>query len=97
MKTLKLIGIKGAQQYEHWKLNTMQALEALRIPISLEEVNEVDNILAHKVGAIPALLINDNVVLEQNSHIPDSIEIKQNILHFVQAQNLQFPGTPPSI
>jgi hypothetical protein len=95
MKSLKLIGIKGAQQYEHWRLNTMHALEALGIPISLQEINEVDNILAHNVGAIPALLINDMIVLEQNSHIPDINEIKQNIVHFAELQNLQFPEPPP--
>lgn len=85
MKSLKLIGIKGAQRYEHWKRHTLEALESLHFPIVLQEVNDIDQILEYKVGAIPALLINDKVVIEQYDHIPNITEIRSSILQFISS------------
>ncbi len=91
MKSLKLIGIKGAQRYEHWKRHTLGALDALHFSVVLQEVNDVDKILEYKVGAIPALLINDKVVIEQYDHVPNIIEIKASIVQFMINQQLKVP------
>ena len=92
MKSLKLVGIQGAQKYEDWKTNTLQALKVLQIQIALEEINNLDHILTLNLSAIPALLINNSIILEREDSVPDSDEIGRYILQHIVAKNLRLPA-----
>lgn len=80
MNIIKLIGIEGDYDYAVWQEHLKTALQELEISIHLETVNDIDAIIELKAGAIPALILNDQILLEQNGHIPEAQEIKQAIL-----------------
>jgi len=83
MKGIKLVGIKGSQIYQEWLKNINVVLNNLNIGYTLEEVNTVDRILELNMEAIPALIVNEVVVLEQQEHTPDSKEIEQQLLAYL--------------
>ena len=83
MEKIRLIGIRGDQNYEFWRRNINQVLQELNMQNSLEEINNINSILDLKVSAIPALIINDTILLEQNNHIPDIQEFKDSILDYL--------------
>lgn len=83
MKKLQLIGIKENKNYKAWKVATKQALEELNIDITLNEVNNVEDILQLDLSAIPALIVNQTILLEQNNHIPDHLEISKAITQYL--------------
>lgn len=85
-KRIKLVGIRGDSSYESWRVKVKKALQELEIKYDLEDVNDVDDILHFNISAIPALVMNDTVLLEQNKHIPDEEEIKKSIIHFLDRQ-----------
>ncbi len=96
MNKIKLIGIRGDKNYESWRTTTRQVLKDLNLQNKLEEVNKVDAIVDFQVSAVPALMINDTILLEQNNHIPDTHEIKNSILNYLnqhtqKMQNIVIP------
>lgn len=74
---IKLIGIQGNREYESLKMKVLQSIKKYEhhIQMSLEEVNEVERILIHKLNAIPALIIGNQVIFESNSTDPIPIDI----------------------
>ena len=82
MTKIRLIGISGDHYYESWLEKVSKVLQDLRIRYKFEEVNEVDEIISFNIQAIPALIINDAVVIEQNNHMPDIEEFKSSILGY---------------
>jgi thioredoxin family protein len=82
MTNIKLIGISGDCDYESWLEKVSKVLQGLRIRYKFEEVNEVDEIIRFNIQAIPALIIDDAVVIEQNNHMPDIEEFKSSILGY---------------
>ncbi len=75
MDNIYLIGISGDNRYDEMRNNLLEALEEMPYDIHLEEVNEVDQIINYELSAIPALVINDVILIEQNNHIPSREEI----------------------
>ena len=88
-----LIGISGDRYYESLKHNLMKAVSQFPFPTSIEEVNEVDQILQFDLNAIPAVLWNGEVILEENNRIPDTTEVYSRIQQFVNLPSLDI-GSP---
>lgn len=86
MLTIRLIGIKEDRSYESWKESTQQVIHELGLPSVLEEVNDIDAIINSRISAIPALIIQDTVLLEQNGHTLDVAEIRGVILTYLNRQ-----------
>ncbi|MFT5168599.1 MAG: nucleotide-binding universal stress UspA family protein [Saprospiraceae bacterium] len=89
MKKIKLVGIRGDEKYESWRRNTKQVLAELKLESRLEEVNQVDAILGFSISAVPALIINNTILLEQNLHIPGVAEIKDVILNYLNQEKMK--------
>lgn len=89
MKKIKLVGIRGDEKYESWRRNTKQVLAELKLESRLEEVNQVDAILGFSISAVPALIINKTILLEQNKHIPNVAEIKDVILNYLNQEKME--------
>ncbi|MEM1321870.1 MAG: universal stress protein [Bacteroidota bacterium] len=89
MNRIQLVGISGDQRYEAWKVSVRQAIKELRFEVELEEINTVDGIIDSKASVIPALAFNSTILLEQNSHIPDSKEIKDHIMAHLESNQFK--------
>jgi len=75
--TATLIGMPNSK-YRLLKQELQEAIGEIPFPIVLNEVNEVDKILAYSVASIPAVIVNDNIIFE-NGHIPHKEELIENI------------------
>jgi nucleotide-binding universal stress UspA family protein len=89
MKKIKLVGIRGDEKYESWRRATKQVLAELRMESRLEEVNDVDAILDFNISAVPALVVNKTILLEQNQHMPNLKEIKCAIVNYLNQEKME--------
>ena len=83
MQSIKLIGIKN-NRYKKMKEDLLEVLSEMDMNIPIEEVYKVDDILKYELAAIPSILINDEVVLQQNNHVILPKEIKKAIETYFQ-------------
>jgi len=70
---LKVIGI-GCSKSRALMRNVENALRSNRLPVSVAEVKEVDDIMNYNIDGTPALLINDQVVFQKE--VPSVAQIK---------------------
>lgn len=85
MINLKLAGIVD-NNYLQWKQNLIQALTDVALEYELEEINKVDEIVSLGSSTIPALWINDDLVLEQNGHTPQYPEMKKLFINYLKSE-----------
>ena len=85
---IQLIGICEDEQYEVWKNLTLAAIKSVPFHMELEEINSIDRIINLELSAIPALLINNSILLEQNTHAPSIVEIKIAIQEHLTKQSI---------
>ena len=78
MNQFTLIGIKN-NQYIHFKNEISKALTLLDEPYQLTEVNALDAIVDSELESIPALLVNNKLVIVVNGYLPDTSEIFQSL------------------
>jgi len=78
MNQFTLIGIKN-NQYIHFKNEISKALTLLDEPYQLTEVNALDAIVDSELESIPALLVNNKLVIVVNGYLPDTNEIFQSL------------------
>ncbi|MCP4439546.1 MAG: thioredoxin family protein [Aureispira sp.] len=67
MVNIKIFGV-GSSRYNRILQNLFKAKDLLAIPVLVEEINDIDAIMAHNVDAIPSLMINDNYYHNIDSH-----------------------------
>lgn len=72
---VQLIGISGDVRYEQLRQNILAALPYVPCTFSLQEINEVNEIVQQKLSAIPAVLINEFFYIEAVNVIPSTSEI----------------------
>ena len=83
MIDIQLVGVND-QQYKKWKESLNEVIQAYdRCNFCFKEINDVDTILQLRIGNIPAIIVNGNIELEQNGHIPDKKEINQVIQKYL--------------
>jgi len=70
---LKVIGI-GCSKSRALMRNVEHALSGSHLPVSVNEIKEVDDIMQYNIDAIPALLINNRVVFQKE--VPSVAQIK---------------------
>lgn len=75
--TATLIGMPNSK-YRLLKQELQKAIREMPFSIALNEVNEVDGILAYSVASIPAVVVNDHVIFE-NGRVPDKEELLEDI------------------
>ncbi len=79
MKKIKIVGVRDSN-YKTLLENLSLALNDIPYGFELEEINEIDTILKYHIHSIPALVYDDEVILQQNNHAPDVKEIRKLIL-----------------
>lgn len=89
MNTLKLLGIQGDKKYKAWKEQALLAMLSSNINAKLVEVNDVDDIMSYNIESVPALLLNNKLILKQNNHLPDLEEIEDAIFHSLRSDKLR--------
>ncbi|MEM9886065.1 MAG: universal stress protein [Bacteroidota bacterium] len=75
--TAKLVGMKSSR-YRLLKENLLTAINTIPQYIQLEEVNNIDDILSYSLSAIPAILIDDAIILD-NGDQPSKEELLEDI------------------
>ena len=89
MNKIRLIGIRGDQNYEAWRPLVRKVVDRLKLKDQFEEVNNVDAMLGFGLEAVPALTWGKKILLEQNSHIPDEEEIAFSIVTYLDEINFK--------
>ena len=94
MKKIKIIGVRDSN-YKALYDNLLIALRDISQGFEVEEINDVDNILEYDISSIPAIFLDDEMVLQKNNHLAGSEEIKNLIeekLHRpIQVKNILVP------
>ncbi|MCO6476832.1 MAG: thioredoxin family protein [Phaeodactylibacter sp.] len=75
MIRIQVLGL-GNSQHRKLSSNLRSALESVGVSAEVEQVTEVDDILRYKVGSIPAILF-DGQVLFENGHMPSIEELRE--------------------
>lgn len=83
MKSIQLLGIPGDHKYEIWKARIEEVIKELPFKGRVEEVNSVDEIVRAGLDSIPGLLVNRQVILQQNGHLPNTEEIRSALKNFL--------------
>ncbi len=76
---LELLGI-GASKDRELKINLLEALRQLSKDIPVEEVREIDRLLAYGISGIPALIVDGRVVFQKVVPTVDDLRLVLNIL-----------------
>ncbi|MCB0585236.1 MAG: thioredoxin family protein, partial [Phaeodactylibacter sp.] len=75
MIRIQVLGL-GNSQHRKLSHNLRSALESVGLPAEVEQVTDVDDILQYKIGSIPAILL-DGQVLFENGHMPSIDELRE--------------------
>ncbi|MEM9887871.1 MAG: universal stress protein [Bacteroidota bacterium] len=75
--TAKLIGMKSSR-YRLLREDLLTAIGTIPQDIQLEEINDIDDILNYSLNAIPAILIDDAIILD-NGDQPTKSELLEDI------------------
>jgi len=70
---IKILGT-GCPNCQKLEVNTKQALEEIKSEVKIEKVTEISEIMNYGVMGMPALVIDEKVVV--SGRIPDIEEIK---------------------
>ena len=76
---LELLGI-GASKDRELKINLLEALRQLSVDIPVEEVREIDRLLAYGISGIPALIVDGRVVFQKVVPTVEDLRLVLNIL-----------------
>ena len=74
MFAIQILGVKGYFRTMQLKQNVEQALSNLKLDLQVEEVTEVNRLMAYQINNIPALVIKGKVVAEKQ--IPEVAELE---------------------
>ena len=81
MKKVKIIGIRDSN-YKALYDNLKLALRNFKQGIEIEEINDVDHILEYDISSIPALVMDEDTLLQMNNHIAGVEEVT----HLIESQ-----------
>jgi nucleotide-binding universal stress UspA family protein len=70
---VQILGVEGSAETEKLRGNVKEALEHLGYHYELEQITKLEDFMKFKINGIPALIVNDTVVLQR--HVPDLSEI----------------------
>jgi len=73
-KEIKVFGVGSSLDKDLMK-TIQRAIEELGINIEIEEFNDIQSFLKYKISAIPALIINNQIVV--HGRVPSVSEIKK--------------------
>jgi len=76
MKQLKLIGVEE-KNYRHLKKEIEIVLKQAGCKTPILEINDVEQILSYQLPSIPAILVDNEIIYQQNNHIPSTEEISK--------------------
>ena len=84
MTQFKILGI-GSTKDKLLKANLLEAITRLEIVATVLEITKIDEILSHKVDAIPALYIGEKIIYQ--GQVPSAEELtkqfkKKEFIHF---------------
>ncbi|MEN0048719.1 MAG: universal stress protein [Bacteroidota bacterium] len=75
--TATLIGMPNSK-YRLLRAELQKVIEEVPFSVALQEVNDVDKILAYSVASIPAVIFNNRIIFE-NGHTPQKEELVEHI------------------
>jgi len=74
VKEVKLIGLDSLQ-YNILKRNLQEALDCLNLQVEISEVTDENNFADYKLRNLPALVVNDKVLLEGVAPATSQLEL----------------------
>lgn len=81
MRNIKILGI-GSFKYRQLLKNLYKAIEELEMDVTVERFEEVEDFLRFNIAEIPALMIDDEVVLK--GYTADIEELKSILQHHIE-------------
>jgi nucleotide-binding universal stress UspA family protein len=77
---IQVLGVKGYNQTDRLLSNVGKALSNLDLDLSIEEVTEVNQLMAYEINRIPALVVGGKVVTEKRIPTINELEILFNTI-----------------
>lgn len=84
MHYIELLGINSNKHLE-LKGSLLKALEELGIAFSLKEVSRIEELIQYDISAIPAVLVNGTIILE--NELPEKEELIHRIKQLLGESN----------
>lgn len=81
MQNIKILGI-GSSKYRQLLENLNKAIKELKIEVTVERFEEVEDFLRFNIVEIPALMIDDKIVLR--GYAADVEELKSILQHNIE-------------
>lgn len=81
MQNIKILGI-GSSKYRQLLDNLNKAIKELKIEATVERFEEVEDFLRFNIVEIPALMIDDKIVLR--GHVADIEALKSILQHHIE-------------
>ena len=84
LPTLKVLGVDSSRT-KALKQNLHEALEQLHLEVILEEVRDVEQLMKYDISGIPALVMNEEVILQKE--VPTVETLKEILISFFSRHN----------
>ncbi len=85
--TLKILGVDSSRT-KALKKNLLEALEQLHLKVILEEVKDVEQLMRYDISGIPALVIDEEVILQKE--VPAVDTLKEILISFFSGYHAFF-------
>ncbi len=87
MTIIQILGITGSEATGRLRSNVIQALKEMGTKAVVEHVTDVDKFIQYKINGIPALVLNDTVVLQKQVPNVEDLKILLSIFTESTANN----------
>ncbi len=77
---IQILGVEGYSKTNLLKINVKKALKKLNLRVGVEEISDVDRLMKFNITSIPALVVKDQVILENEiPSVEDLMLLLQNL------------------
>ena len=80
MLNIQILGVKEHKKTEQLKQNIALAMNELALDFPIEEISDIESLLSAKIAAIPALKIEDKIIIQEEIPSVEDLKILFKVL-----------------
>ncbi len=80
MLAIQILGINGHKSTNDLTANTLAALKELEMNAKVEEVSDIDHLIAYEISGVPAMVINGKLRFQQLVPPVEDLKLLINVL-----------------
>jgi hypothetical protein len=89
---IRILGVNESTRMRLLKLHVEEAMRRMGLSIPIEEVNEIDQLMEYGIIGIPALLIGQRILFQQE--VPEVEHIIKALTNSLQLTGKHMDGIP---